>query len=178
MNELKWAVLGTGVIANEMAQALHNMGRTLYGVCNRTNDKAVSFAKKILSQMKPAPTGCDEQASILLMNPSGQMATVALSMHSKQPKRAMISCEKAYIEIMEYPRADHAVIVDAETGKQTIIEAGRTSNALQYELEDMETAILTGNTAIMKLRESSDVMDIMAKLRSDWGLFYPEEIHS
>lgn len=178
MNELKWAVLGTGVIANEMAQALHNMGRTLYGVCNRTYDKAVSFAEKILSQMKPAPTGCDEQASILLMNPSGQMATVALSMHSKQPKRAMISCEKAYIEIMEYPRADHAVIVDAETGKQTIIEAGRTSNALQYELEDMETAILTGNTAIMKLRESSDVMDIMTKLRSDWGLFYPEEIHS
>ena len=43
MNELKWAVLGTGVIANEMAQALHNMGRTLYGVCNRTYDKAVSF---------------------------------------------------------------------------------------------------------------------------------------
>ena len=30
MNELKWAVLGTGVFANEMAQALHNMGRTLY----------------------------------------------------------------------------------------------------------------------------------------------------
>ena len=286
MNELNWAVLGTGVIANEMAQALHNMGRTLYGVCNRTNDKAVSFAKKyhvekvytsynemyedssvnviyittphnthyefirqsllhgkhvlaeksitlnsselnklkaladekglvlaeamtiwhmplykklwqivesgqigrpqmitmnfgsfkdydmtnrffnislaggamldigvyalsivrsfmcespdqILSQMKPAPTGCDEQASILLMNPSGQMAT-----------------------------------------KQTIIEAGHTSDALQYELEDMETAILTGNTTIMKLRESSDVMDIMTKLRSDWGLFYPEEIHS
>ena len=46
MNELKWAVLGTGVIANEMAQALHNMGRTLYGVCNRTYDKAVSFTQK------------------------------------------------------------------------------------------------------------------------------------
>ena len=46
MNELKWAVLGTGVIANEMAQALQNMGRTLYGVCNRTYDKAVSFAEK------------------------------------------------------------------------------------------------------------------------------------
>lgn len=51
------------------------------------------------------------------------------------------------------------------------LRPGRTSNALQYELEDMETAILTGNTAIMKLRESSDVMDIMTKLRSDWGLF-------
>ena len=324
MKELHWAVLGTGVIANEMAQALQNMGRTLYGVCNRTYDKAVSFAEKyhvekifasyeemyedacvdviyittphnthyefirqsllhgkhvlaeksitlnsrelnelkaladekslilaeamtiwhmplykklwqivesgqigrpqmitmnfgsfkeynmnnrffnmslaggamldigvyalsivrsfmdktpdqILSQMKPAPTGCDEQATILLMNPSGQMATVALSMHSKQPKRAMISCEKAYIEIMEYPRADKAVIVDAETGERTVIEAGQTSNALQYELEDMETAILTGDTAIMKLQESSDVMDIMTRLRKEWGMFYPEE---
>lgn len=324
MKELHWAVLGTGVIANEMAQALQNMGRTLYGVCNRTYDKALSFAEKyhvekifasyeemyedacvdviyittphnthyefirqsllhgkhvlaeksitlnsrelnelkaladekglilaeamtiwhmplykklwqivesgqigrpqmitmnfgsfkeynmnnrffnmslaggamldigvyalsivrsfmdetpdqILSQMKPAPTGCDEQATILLMNSSGQMATVALSMHSKQPKRAMISCEKAYIEIMEYPRADKAVIVDAETGERTVIEAGQTSNALQYELEDMETAILTGDTAIMKLQESSDVMDIMTRLRKEWGMFYPEE---
>ena len=58
---------------------------------------------QILSQMKPAPTGCDEQASILLMNPSGQMATVALSMHSKQPKRAMISCEKAYQKLWNIP---------------------------------------------------------------------------
>ena len=73
----------------------------------------------ILSQWKPSPTGSDEQATVLLQNSLGQMATVALSMHSKQPKRAMISCEKGYIEIMEYPRADKAVIVDAETGART-----------------------------------------------------------
>lgn len=35
----------------------------------------------------------------------GQMASVMLSLHSKQPKRGMVSCEKGYIEIMEYPRA-------------------------------------------------------------------------
>lgn len=59
--ELNWAVIGCGVIANEMV-------------------------------------------TVLLKNSKGQMATVALSMHSKQPKRAMISCEKGYIEIMKYPR--------------------------------------------------------------------------
>ena len=53
---------------------------------------------------------------MLLQNDLGQMATVALSMHSKQPKRAMISLEKGYIEIMEYPRADKAFIVDAAAG--------------------------------------------------------------
>ncbi|MCC2242853.1 hypothetical protein LKD47_11135 [Roseburia sp. CLA-AA-H204] len=50
-----------------------------------------------MSQRKVSPTGPDEQATILLKNDSDQMATVALSMHSKQPKRAMISCEKVFL---------------------------------------------------------------------------------
>ena len=33
--EIKWAVLGTGVIANEMAAGLQKMGKSLYAVGNR-----------------------------------------------------------------------------------------------------------------------------------------------
>lgn len=130
---------------------------------------------KIVSQMLPAPTGVDEQATILLMNEDNQMATVALTLHSKQPKRTMISCEKAYIEIMEYPRADKAVIVDAATGERREITAGETARALQYELEDMEKAILTGDVSGLKLDLSCDVMAIMTKLRRSWHMTYPEE---
>ena len=322
--KLKWAVLGVGVIANEMAQALQKMGKTLYAVGNRTHDKAVAFAEKygvqkvydkiedmfqddsvdiiyitsphnthynfmkqalesgknifveksitlnsreldemiklanekklilaeamtiwhmplykelwrivqsgelgkvqiitmnfgsfkeynmnnrffnmnlaggamldigvyalsivrsfmeetptdILSQWKPSPTGSDEQATILLKNTQGQMATVALSMHSKQPKRAMISCEKGYIEIMEYPRADKAVIVDAETGASREISAGERPNALYYEMLDMENAVRTGNVENMKLNFTKDVMDIMTTLRKSWNMKYPNE---
>lgn len=130
---------------------------------------------KIVSQMLPVPTGVDEQATILLMNKDNQMATVALTLHSKQPKRTMISCEKAYIEIMEYPRADKAVIVDAATGERREITAGETAKALQYELEDMEKAIPTGDVSDLKLDLSCDVMDIMTKLRRSWNMTYPEE---
>jgi len=130
---------------------------------------------KVVSQMLPAPTGVDEQATILLQNDCGQMATIALSMHSKQPKRAMISCEKGYIEIMEYPRADKAVIVDAETGETKQITAGGTADALYYEMMHMEQAVLTGDAAKMKLDLSRDVMAIMTYLRGQWGLTYPEE---
>ena len=45
-NQLRWAVLGTGVIANQMAQALQSMGRALDAVGNRTYEKAVAFAGK------------------------------------------------------------------------------------------------------------------------------------
>lgn len=130
---------------------------------------------EIVSQWKASLTGSDEQATILLKNRQQQMATVALTMHSKQPKRAMISCEKGYIEIMEYPRADQAIIVDAQTGAVTKLESGTTENALYYEIMDMENAVKTGDASAMCLEYSKDVMDIMTKLRKDWNLKYPNE---
>lgn len=130
---------------------------------------------QILSQWKPSPTGSDEQATILLQNTSGQMATVALSMHSKQPKRAMISCETGYIEIMEFPRANQAIFVNAETGEKTEIVCGETDQALYYEMTDMEHAVQTGDPSAMQLAYSKDVMDIMTQLRKDWNLQYPNE---
>ena len=134
-----------------------------------------SKPEKLMSQWLPAPTGVDEQATVLLQNDLGQMATVALTMHSKQPKRAMISCEKGYIEIMEYPRADKAIIVDAESGAVQTLEEGSTADALYYEMTDMENAVLTGDHSAMQLEFSRDVMDIMTQLRHQWGLTYPEE---
>ena len=323
MKEMKWAVLGTGVIANEMAQALNKNGRNIYAVANRTHEKAVDFAKKyniakvyddmndvftdpevdviyittphnthiefmkkaiengkhilveksitlnsdeldeaillakekgvvigeamtiyhmpiykklkeilesgklgevnlitmnfgsfkeydmnnrffnrnlaggamldigvyalsfirwfmeetpdrLVSQVKVAPTGVDEQAGLLLMNQKGQMASVMLSLHSKQPKRGMISCEKGFIEIMEYPRAWEAVITDTESGKRDVVKAGENADALVYELADMERAIL-GDTDIMHLDYTKDVMDMMTTFRREWGFYYPEE---
>lgn len=48
--EIKWAVLGTGVIANEMAAGLQKMGKSLYAVGNRTYDKAVALQKSMVSK--------------------------------------------------------------------------------------------------------------------------------
>ncbi len=131
---------------------------------------------QILSQVKFAPTGADEQAGILLMNKESQMATLALSLHSKQPKRAVISCENGYIEIMEYPRANQAVIVEAESGVRHNVAAGDTGKALQYEMEDMEQAIKTGNVQKLRIQDTKDVMDIMTGLRKEWNMKYPGEV--
>lgn len=45
--KLNWAVIGCGVIANQTAQALSKMNKTLYSVANRTHKKAVDFATLI-----------------------------------------------------------------------------------------------------------------------------------
>lgn len=129
---------------------------------------------QISSQVKLAPTGVDEQVGILLSNPKGEMATIALTLHAKQPKRSTIAYDKGYIELYEYPRGQKAIITYTEDGHQDIIEAGDTSQALSYEVQDMEKAV-AGIENEMHLAYSQEVMAIMTKLRKDWGLVYPEE---
>lgn len=129
---------------------------------------------KLLSQLKKAPTGVDEQAGLLLMNNDGQMATVMLSLHSKQPKRGMVSCEKGYIEIMEYPRAFEAAVTYTESGEKEWVKEGDTRDALIYELLDMEKAI-NGDKKCMLLDYTKDVMDMMTEFRNSWNFKYPEE---
>ena len=129
---------------------------------------------EMVSQVKLAPTGVDEQAGILLTNAEGEMATVTLSLHAKQPKRGTIAYDKGYIELYEYPRGQKAVITYTEDGSQEIIKAGETAKALQYEVLDMEAAV-AGENDYTYLNYSRDVMDLMTQLRKDWGLTYPEE---
>lgn len=129
---------------------------------------------EILSQVKYAPTGVDESVGILLKNPQEEMATVLLSLHAKQPKRGTIAFENGYVEIWEYPRGEKAVITYTADGHQETITAGSTREALRYEVEDMERAV-AGDTDCMHLAYTRDVMEIMTKIRQDWGMQYPEE---
>ena len=129
-----------------------------------------------LSMMNPAPTGTDETEGILLRNAEGQMVVLSLTMHSKQPKRAMISADKAYLEIMEYPRADQASIVWTETSAREELQVGNTAQALSYVLADMERAVAGDEYARAQIGTSADVMELMTSLRADWNFKYPEEL--
>ncbi|KIR03837.1 hypothetical protein P261_02652 [Lachnospiraceae bacterium TWA4] len=144
---------------------------------------ALSFVRRfmssvptdILSQVKYAPTGVDEQAGILLKNKEEEMATIIISLHSKQPKRGTLSFDKAYVEIFEYPRGQEAIITYTEDGHKEIITDGSTDKALEYEIIDMENAV-SGENDNMCLAYTKDVMKIMTDIRKEWGMFYPEEI--
>lgn len=129
---------------------------------------------EIHSQVKFAPTGADEQSSIIIKNDKEQMASVTLSLHAKQPKRATLCYDNAYIEIFEYPRADRAVITYTYDNHTEELTAGKLEDAMCYEIENMENAILNGKNT-MKLDYTIDVMNVMTRLRNDWNMKYPEE---
>ena len=133
-----------------------------------------SVPDQVVSQVKMAPTGVDEQAGILLKNKEEEMATVMLSLHCKQPKRGTIAFDKGYIEIFEYPRGQEAVITYTEDGHKETITGGDTKDALYYEVEDMEKTIdRIGDFTYLEY--TKDVMQIMTDIRKQWGMTYPEE---
>lgn len=143
---------------------------------------AISFARYFMSS-KPDTvlttanffeTGVDETSGIILRNPEGQMAVIALTMRAKQPKRGVIAGELGYIEVNNYPRGDVATITYTSDGHVETLELGDTTKALDYEVEDMQNYILKdgGKENLQYIR---DVMSILTEIRRQWGMIYPFE---
>ncbi len=119
-------------------------------------------------------TGVDETSGILLKNPDGEMSVMALTMRAKQPKRGVVACEKAFIEINNYPRAQEATITYTETGETIAVTEGETARALEYEILDMEDYI-TNQSGEQNLQLVRDVMATLTSIRTQWGMVYPFE---
>ena len=64
-------------------------------------------------------------------------------------------------------------VYSPEGSEKEVITAGNTEKALEYEIEDMEKAVLENFD--MHLNFTKDVMDIMTFIRNEWGMHYPEE---
>ena len=143
---------------------------------------AVSFARyfmkskpnTVLTTADYFETGVDESSGILLKNPDGELAVMALTMRAKQPKRGVIAGEKGYIEIDNYPRAEKAVITYTQDGRTEVIEEGKSELALQYEVQDMQDYIRARSGAD-NFQMVRDVMETLTSVRSQWGMTYPFE---
>lgn len=142
---------------------------------------ALSFARYFLSSMpneilttvKKAGTGVDEQSGIILKNEENEIGVISLAFRSKLPKRGIVSCDNGFITVDDFPRANKATINYLD-GRVENIEFGDVQNALDYEIKFMEKVILTSeNSESSKL--TYDVVSIMDNVRKQWGIIYPFE---
>lgn len=143
---------------------------------------ATSFARyfmdskpnTVLTTVNYFETGVDETSGIILRNPEGQMAVMALTMRAKQPKRGVIAGELGYIEVNNYPRGDKATITYTSDGHVETIELGETDKALDYEVMDMQDYVFN-HTGEQNLEYIRDVMATLTDIRKQWGMVYPFE---
>lgn len=132
-----------------------------------------SMPEEILSTVKKAKTGVDEESGIILKTKEDEIATISLAFRSKMPKRGIVSCDNGFITIDNFPRANKATINYLD-GKVEVIECGEEEKALDYEVIFMEEKI-NENKESNSIELTYDVTKIMNKVRKDWGIVYPFE---
>ncbi|MBI6010950.1 Gfo/Idh/MocA family protein [Clostridium perfringens] len=132
-----------------------------------------SMPEEILSTVKKAKTGVDEESGIILKTKEDEIATISLAFRSKMPKRGIVSCDNGFITIDNFPRANKATINYLD-GTVEVIECGEEEKALDYEVIFMEERIKE-NKESNSLELTYDVTKIMNKVRKDWGIVYPFE---
>ena len=143
---------------------------------------ALSFVRRFLSENASeiksvatlAPTGVDDKAVILLSNSKNAMAKVTLSFSAKLPRTAIASFEKGWVLFDNFNRSTKVSLTLFDVKEPIDIKSDSGISPLLYEVEDMEEAVSGGENR-MKLDLTVDVMDIMTKLRKEWGVVYPEE---
>ncbi|MDU2828522.1 MAG: Gfo/Idh/MocA family oxidoreductase [Clostridium perfringens] len=132
-----------------------------------------SMPEEILSTVKKAKTGVDEESGIILKTKEDEIATISLAFRSKMPKRGIVSCDNGFITIDNFPRANKATINYLD-GAVEVIECGEEEKALDYEVIFMEEKI-NENKESNSIDLTYDVTKIMNKVRKDWGIVYPFE---
>ena len=132
-----------------------------------------SMPEEILSTVKKAKTGVDEESGIILKTKEDEIATISLAFRSKMPKRGIVSCDNGFITIDNFPRANKATINYLD-GTVEVIECGEEEKALDYEVIFMEERIKE-NKESNSIELTYDVTKIMNKVRKDWGIVYPFE---
>ncbi|MCO7127173.1 Gfo/Idh/MocA family oxidoreductase [Sporolactobacillus shoreicorticis] len=128
---------------------------------------------EILTTVKPFETGVDEQSGIILKNSDDQMAVITLTMRAKLPKRGIVTGDKAYLTVDNFPRADKATITYPD-GRTETIEVGSTAKAMVYEYDYMN-AVVNKEFDEQTLPLTDSVMKIMTNVRDQWGIRYPFE---
>ncbi|MDY2777907.1 MAG: Gfo/Idh/MocA family oxidoreductase [Collinsella sp.] len=134
-----------------------------------------SQPREVVSLANLFKTGVDEESGFVTRNEEGQLGVFSLTMHAKQPKRATLCFDECYIEIMAYPRADRATIVWTQGGVREEVRVGEEAYALCYEVANLESAVAGDRSKLAVTDRAADVMELMTRLRAEWGVVYPEE---
>ncbi len=147
----------------------------------------VSFAVMLLglpevisSSARLGETGVDEVDSLIFCYENCSSAQVSCGLGIEKPREVFILGTKGCIKIPESffrPARFTLQLYGQEAEEHSYPYPG---NGYGYELEEVMQCLAQGKleSEIMPLDETLDIMQLCDRLRAEWGVVYPEEMHS
>ena len=146
-------------------------GGALFDIGTYAISAAVYFLgtglKMVGTDVEFAPTGVDEKSMTLFKNKQGVQANVMISFRGKMPKQIIITGDKGFVRIDDFPRAEEGIIEDND-GKKTSIKLGKAQDVFTYELDTLN-AYVDSPPTVNDLREvTQHVIFLMDDMTAAW----------
>ncbi|MEE9190018.1 MAG: Gfo/Idh/MocA family oxidoreductase [Candidatus Neomarinimicrobiota bacterium] len=135
----------------------------------------------IKSMTRFSDLGVDEISNYMFRFPAGCLANISTSYNLKMRNEAKIYGSKGFIEFPQFGAGERFTIFKHEGTnkiKDTIeILENNHSNGFIYQVEEVVRCIQEGKleSKIMPLNETIGIMEVMDKMRGEWGFSYPFE---
>lgn len=147
-------------------------GGALFDIGTYALSAAVYFLgtdlKVLASDVELASTGVDEKSMTLLKNEKGQQASVMISFRGKMPKQIVITGDKGFVIIDDFPRAEKAVYY-MNDGDVEVVDLGEGKDVFTYELDTLNQYIKEAPKT-NDLRETTEhVILVMDEMRRLWA---------
>jgi predicted dehydrogenase len=135
----------------------------------------------IKSMARFSDLGVDEISNYMFRFPSGCLTNICTSYNLKMRNEAIIYGSKGFIEFPQFMAGERFTIFKHEGTnkiKDTIeVHENNHSNGFIYQVEEVVRCIQEGKleSEIIPLNETIGIMEVMDKMRDEWGFIYPFE---
>jgi len=136
---------------------------------------------KIKSMTRFSDLGVDEVSNYIFQFPSGCLTNICTSYNLKMANVANVYGTNGFITFSQFPAGQQFTIYKHEgknniTDKIDVLENNH-NNGFIYQVEEVARCIREGKpeSKIIPLNETISIMEVMDKIREEWGFIYPFE---
>ena len=132
---------------------------------------------RVYSSAVIGETGVDEQNAIIMKFSQGILAELSSAVCAEIGQDAEIIGSKGRIYVPRFWSAEEAMLYNSDNELVETIEEPFTVNGYVYEAEEVNRCLREGllESKLLPLTDTLAIMDIMDRIRYEWGLIYPQE---
>lgn len=133
--------------------------------------------ERIESSVQFTDTGVDGQETITLFYKDGRMAVLTHGIYARSDRKGIIYGDKGYMVVENINNPQSVSVFDTEDRLIKKIDMPEQISGYEYQIIESMEAIQNNKieSESMPLADSIYVMEIMDRIRKQWGLVYPQE---
>ena len=133
--------------------------------------------QRIESSVQLTESGVDGMETITIFYRDGRMAVLTHGIYNRSDRKGIFYGERGYIVVENINNPQSVSVYDDNDQLLQHFDVPEQINGYEYEFAEAVRCIRQGKTEpdSISLEESILTMEIMDKLRRDWGVVYPQE---